>query len=269
MEPVPEEVRRHYESIDEGQRIVLGLGRLELLRTREIILRHLPRTRCRIIDIGGGTGVHAEWLASEGHDVHVIDMVPDHVEKVGRLSPQTGSITTEVGDARQLSVPNASFDAALLLGPLYHLSEREDRLRAWAEARRVVRPGGYVYAAGISRFASLFDGLARGYLFDPEFRQIVERDLEDGQHRNPADHEHWFTTAYFHLPQEMPLEASHAGLEVVELVGVEGLAGWLGEVAEQLETEEGKEAIMFSARMVESALAGLSAHLLLVARVRG
>ena len=271
VEPVPEEIRRHYESIDEGLRITEGFQRLEMVRTREIILRHLPDHPCRIIDIGGGTGVHAEWLATEGHDVHVVDLVPDHVETVSRLSPSTGTITAEAGDARQLTAADASFDAALLLGPLYHLTEREDRLRAWAEAHRVVRAGGHVFVAAISRFASLFDGLARGYLFEPDFRKIVERDLRDGQHRNPTEVPHRFTTAYFHLPHELSLEASEAGLEVAELVGVEGLAGWLPQLANRWATEEGREAIMYSARVVESepTLLGLSSHLLLVARVSG
>lgn len=152
---------------------------------------------------------------------------------MSRLPHSEGRITAEVGDARQLPVPDASFDSMLLLGPLYHLTEREDRLRSWAEARRVVRPGGYVFAAAISRFASLFDGLARGYLFDPRFRLIAERDVQDGQHRNPTNHPHWFTTSYFHHPDELRAEAVEQGLEVVELVGVEGLAGWLPHLSDR------------------------------------
>ena len=265
MEPVPEEIRRHYEAIDEGERITHGLARLELLRTREVIVRHLPASPRRIIDIGGGAGVHAEWLAAQGHDVHVIDLVPRHVEQVERYP---SGITAEVGDARQLPAGDDSYDGALLLGPLYHLTDRGDRLRAWSESRRVLRPGGHVFAAGISRFASLFDGLARGFLFDPDFRHVVEHDVSDGQHRNPNNREHWFTTAYFHRPEELSLEAKEAGLEVVELVGVEGLAGWLPQLADHWEHEEGRDTIMYSARAVESepSLLGLSAHLLLVAR---
>lgn len=264
---MPEEIIKHYETLDEGGRITEGLGLLELFRTREIILRHLPTHPCRILDVGGATGVHASWLGSLGHDVHVVDPVPRHVEQVSRLPHSEGRITAEVGDARQLPVPDASFDSVLLLGPLYHLTEREDRLRSWAEARRVVRPGGYVFAAAISRFASLFDGLARGYLFDPRFRLIAERDVQDGQHRNPTNHPHWFTTSYFHHPDELRAEAVEQGLEVVELVGVEGLAGWLPHLSDRWGTEDGQEAILFSARSVESepSLLGLSAHLLLAA----
>ena len=90
------------------------------------------------------------------------------------MSGSAGRVTAEVGDARDLPLADASFDAALVLGPLYHLTDRADRLRALAEVRRVVRPGGLIFVAAISRFASLFDGLARGFLFEPGFRDIVD-----------------------------------------------------------------------------------------------
>jgi SAM-dependent methyltransferase len=270
---VPSEVLAHYGEIDEGRRITEGLGRLELLRTREILRRYLPEAPCRILDVGGGTGVHAQWLAADGYEVHVIDPVPGHVAQIqtqAQAAPSgaTGRVTAEVGDARRLAAPDASVDSVLVLGPLYHLTDRADRVRALSEARRVVRPGGVIFAAAISRFASLFDGLARGRLFEPGFRDIVERDLRDGQHRNPTDRPEWFTTAYFHHPDELRREAGDAGLEVVEIVGVEGLAGWLADLEGPFDSEQHRDTILFSARAVESepALLGLSAHLILVAR---
>jgi hypothetical protein len=155
----------------------------------------------------------------------------------------------------------------LLFGPLYHLVERADRVRALHEARRVVRPGGIVAVAAVNRFASLFDGLRERYLFQPEFRAIVERDLHDGCHVNTDDHPHWFTTAFFHRPDELRSEVEDAGLEVVDLVGVEGMAGWMRNLDEEWETDEGRETILFAARAVEAepSLLGLSAHLLAVA----
>jgi SAM-dependent methyltransferase len=258
----------HYKEIDEGQRITSGLGELELLRTQEVITRHLAPTAKRILDVGGATGVHAGWLAMRGHDVHLVDLLPHHVEAARALTVTPGRVTAEIGDARRLSVADASFDAALVLGPLYHLLERDDRLRALSEARRAVRPGAFVFVAAISRFASLFDGLARGFLFDPAFRSIVVGDLRDGRHLNPEHRPHWFTTAYFHRPEELQQEVVDAGLEMIELVGVEGLAGWLRGLSDRWNEEGGRDAILFSARAIERepSLLGLSAHLLAVAR---
>ena len=257
----------HYESIREEERISSGMGELELLRTQEVLRRHLPAPPARILDVGGATGVHAAWLTEDGYRVHIVDLTPRHVDKVVRDLGSSG-VTAEVGDARRLEQADGSFDCVLLLGPLYHLTDLSDRMQALREAGRVVRPSGVIAVAAISRFASLFDGLARGYLFDRDFRTIVERDLSEGQHRNPDNREHWFTTAYLHDPAQLGDEVTGAGLELVDLVGIEGLAGWLPHLGEQWDTPEGREVILDSARSVESepAVLGLSGHLLAIAR---
>jgi SAM-dependent methyltransferase len=268
LDPLTEIVEHYERNYDESQRITQGLGELEFVRTREIILRHLPQAHVRVLDVGGGTGVHARWLAEAGHEVGVVDIVPRHVEAANELNALGLSVTAQLGDARRLAHADASFDVVLLLGPLYHLTERADRVRAFREALRVVVPGGFVFAAAISRFASLFDGLARGFIFDPEFRAVVDRDLVDGQHRNSSRHPSWFTTAYFHKPDDFVAEAVDAGIDVVELLGVEGLAAWLPQLDEGWADAVARETIVASARAVESedAVRGVSPHLLLVGR---
>jgi SAM-dependent methyltransferase len=208
----PPEVRRHYEEeIVEADRLTQGAGQLELLRTQEIIRSQIPAHRLTILDVGGAAGIHATWLAEDGHSVHIIDPVARHIEQAGQLAGAGRAITAEIGDARRLPVADDSADVVLLLGPLYHLTDRSDRVLALEEAARVVKPGGLVFVAAISRFASLCDGLSREFLFDRRFRSIVGQDLLDGQHRNPDRTPHWFTTAYFHHPSELPEEAIDAG----------------------------------------------------------
>ena len=266
MDDPLDDVVQHYEGVTEEDRLTAGLHQLELLRTQEILTRYLPPAPARIIDIGGATGVHARWLAEAGFRVHIVDVTPRHVAKAKEDLVRL-RVTAEIGDARHLPAETASYDIALLLGPLYHLPSRADRLAALEEVRRVVRPGGLVAVAGISRFASLFDGLARGFLFDPDFREVVTRDLADGRHENPRDRPHWFTTAYFHLAADLRKEAEEAGLFVDGVYGVEGLAGWLPHLADRWESEEDRQTILESARVIENepTLMGLSAHLLLVA----
>jgi 2-polyprenyl-3-methyl-5-hydroxy-6-metoxy-1,4-benzoquinol methylase len=270
MTDVPDEIVHHYRSFDEDARIRQGYGQLELLRTQEIVRNYLRGFRngrgLHIVDIGGATGVHASWLAEDGHRIQIFDVVPEHVETAQSRAAATPAIEAAWGDARQLPSPDHSFDVALLFGPLYHLTARPGRLRALQEAIRVVRPGGLIFIAAISRFASLFDGLSRGFLFDAEFRHMVETDLADGQHRNPGQHPGWFTTAYFHRPEELEGECRDAGLDVVAIHGVEGLAGWLPQLAERWETPSYREVILQAARAIEKedSLLGLSAHYIAV-----
>jgi SAM-dependent methyltransferase len=269
MEPLDPAVVRHYTSIREEDRISAGLGQLELSRAEEVLRRYLPPAPSRIVDIGGATGIHASWLADEGHQVWIVDITPRHVEEANANLSVKG-IQAELGDARDLPYPDARFDAALLFGPLYHLTEEADRMMAWREAARVVRPGGVVAAAAVNRFASLFDGLARQFLFDPEFLAIAQNDLACGQHRNPNDRPHWWTTAFLHHPDQLRAEAEGAGLAVQQLVGLEGLGGYLPQLGERWGNPADRDLILWAARAIESepTLLGLSAHLLLVAETR-
>ena len=171
----------------------------------EIMQRHLPPPPSRVLDVGGGTGVYALPLAERGYQVHLVDAVPLHVERARALSetarvPLAGA---DVGDARRLEFPDATCDVVLLLGPLYRLIERDDRIRALSEARRVLVPDGVLLSAHISRFASACDGIQDSALRDPDFFAIVDRDLTDGIHENVTERPDWFTTAYFHRPEEI------------------------------------------------------------------
>src|SRR5438270_13091489 len=138
MADLPPEILEHYtDEVDEGERIAAGFGQLELLRVQEVVRRHLPPGSLRILDVRGGTGIHAQWLAADGHVVHVVDPVPRHVEQAALLE----GVPSELGSARRLSAADGSVDVVLLFGPLYHLSDPEDRSRALDEAVRVVRSG--------------------------------------------------------------------------------------------------------------------------------
>lgn len=155
-----------------------------------------------------------------------------------------------------------------MLGPLYHLTERCDRARAVAEARRVLRPGAPMLAAAISRFAPALDGLARGLLLEPGFEEVVERDLRDGQHRNPTRHPRWFTTAYFHEPAELKRELVDAGFGRVEVLAIEGLGEYVVDLDGWLTDAERRELLMRTVRRLESesSLLGASPHLMGVGR---
>jgi SAM-dependent methyltransferase len=263
------EMAAHYLAGVEEDRLSTW-GRLEFVRTMEILRRHLPPPPAVVADIGGGPGAYALPLAAEGYRVHLVDAMPLHVDQVQRASVGSNAAlaSAAVGDARDLPWPDETIDVALLLGPLYHLTALEDRLTALAEARRVLRRGGVLAAAAIGRFASALDGLARRFLAEPEFQAIVERDVRDGQHRNPGRHPDWFTSAYFHLPGELADEVRRSGFALDALLAVEGPAGWLGDLDWWLEDDDRREVLLATIRRVEAepSLLGASSHLLAVAR---
>jgi SAM-dependent methyltransferase len=268
---LPDAAAAHYASGYEAERLMGGSSRIELARTQEIVLRYAPPPPAVVYDIGGGPGVYARWLAGLGYTVHLVDALPLHVAQARRDSEQRPGAqlaSASVGDARQLPFTDASGDLALLLGPLYHLTERADRLAALREVRRVLRPGGLLFAAAISRFVSTLDGLRQGFLDDPAFVAIAARDVREGQHRNPTNHPGYFTTAYLHHPDELRAEVEDAGLIHAATLAVEGPA-WLAQwVLDAWDDPARRERVLAALRMIEAepSLLGASAHLLTIAR---
>lgn len=216
-------------------------------------------------------GAYAFRLAETGYRVHLIDAAPLHVQQARLQAADTVGRTPEsisLGDARRLEFPDAGADAALLMGPLYHLTERSDRILALREAHRCLRQGGIVCAVGISRFAAALDGMARGFLWDSEFAEIVAQDLTDGQHRNPADHPHYFTTAFFHRPDELRAETAEAGFYVEHVLAIEGPAWACTDLASSWRDDARRKTLLDVIRRLEEepALIGASAHIMVIGR---
>lgn len=266
----PSEIDSFYTMGLEAGRLASGDGRLELARTQELLRRYLPPPPAVVADVGGGPGVYACWLADLGYEVHLVDPVPLHLTQAKGASQalpgrQVASFT--IGDARALALTDCAVDAVLLLGPLYHLTDRVDRVAALREAWRVLRPGGVLAAAAISRFASALDGLRSGYLEDATFAEIVEQDLTDGQHRNPTNHPAYFTTAFFHHPDELRREVADSGLTLEHLLAVEGPAWLCSDVDAHWNDPCRRERLLGVVRRLEaeSFILGASAHMLAIA----
>jgi len=268
--PKGEEIAEHYRSGYEESRLNIASGQLDRERSRELLKRFLPPVPAKILDVGGGPGGHACWLAEQGHEVHLVDITPLHVEmarEASRRQPEAPIASANVGDACSLPWKDESLDAVLLFGPLYHLTDRQDRLQALREAYRVLKPGGVLLGVGISRFASTLDGLRRGVLKDPIFAEIVNEDLKTGQHRNPTGRQDYFMDTFFHHPDELRSETSEADYRITGIFGVEG-PGWLvHEFDEWWNNPEHRERLMQLARILETepSLLGLSAHVMVVA----
>lgn len=253
------EILDYYAQGREDGRLRYGAGRLELLRTQDILRRVLPEPEGRLLDVGGASGVHAQWLASDGWSVELVDPVPLHVEQATAVR----GIVARLGDARALDVPDASVDVVLLLGPLYHLPDVIDRRGVLAETRRVLRPGGMAVVATINRYAALHDHLHRGGWFEPWRRARLALTAATGLVEPGGD----FTTAYLHQPGEAAAEVAECGFRVTGQYGVEGTAWLMSDLDAVLDDPDRLAALLAALRTVESepTLLGVSGHLLTAA----
>jgi ubiquinone/menaquinone biosynthesis C-methylase UbiE len=266
----PPEVVAYYAEFPEERRLESGPFRLECERTKEILERVLPTAPARIVDVGGAAGVYSLWLAAKGYEVQLVDASPRLVQEARTRSAKSTKpfASLSVGDARRLPQQDAWAAGVLLMGPLYHLPAVADRVTALREAFRVLARGGVIVVAAISRYASVLDGLARKLSRDPHFVQIRDRDLADGQHRNDTNNAEYFTTAYFHRPDDLRSELEAAGFEDVRIVGVEGPAWMLPDFDARWDDAALRKDLLDVARALESesSILSVSAHLLGIGR---
>jgi SAM-dependent methyltransferase len=171
-----------------------------------------------------------------------------------------------VADARALDLPDGCVDAVLLLGPLYHLPRRADRLRALREARRIARPGAPLCVAAISRWSPRLDAvLLKEIDFrTPEALSAVVQVERTGvlPPLGPGDF-----TGFCHRPHQFRAELRASGLVVRSIVAVEGVAFLLPDLTRRLDDPRARSALFASLRATEEVpeLLGASPHLLATA----
>jgi SAM-dependent methyltransferase len=260
-----QDLQAYYARDEERDRLGQGLGRVEFARTTAILERTLPPPGAVIADIGGGPGRYTDWLVDAGYHVIHRDLVAHHVDQVRRR--HGAAVDTAVGDARALDLADESVDAVLILGPLYHLEDKSDRRRALREVHRIVRRGGVVYAAAISRWAPRLHGMLvqRIHLVYPMMAEVID-DVERTGYMPPV-HESSFN-GYAHTPDELREEISAANFALESLVSVENIAFVLADVDDRMDDPHERALLLDTLRAVESVpdLLGVGPHFIATAR---
>jgi len=264
-----DKIKVYYSHEVEANRLELEPFQLEGIRTKEIIDRYLQNDTMEILDIGGGAGYYSFWLQEKGHQVTLVDLSPTNISLAKKHSETSGIPLhkMEIGDATSLSFANNQFDLVLLLGPLYHLTDRKERITALAEAKRVLKPGGLLLSAVISRYASLCDGFQRDLVFDDQFFNLLTDDLRTGIHLNETDNQEYFTTAYFHTANEIVEEIGVSGLKFERLIAIESFGWIVKNFSEKVKDSFYMDKLLEAIRIVETNedLVAMSPHIMAVA----
>ena len=259
-------VLEFYESYNEDERIIRQP--LEFIRTKDIISRNLPKTSIRIGDLCGASGHYSYWLAEMGHEVHLMDLSPKHINEAknnqGKYRAKLASMTC--GDARSLPYEDETFDMVLLMGALYHLQEKEDRLICLKEAHRILKDNGTAVFSYISRHSAMLDGFVTGYI-DKLDNNITDMKILTGRHENPENQKGNFTTAYLHTTKDIYEELIYTKSSNIVLYAVEGFGSMIKK-EEYINDNVKMEKLLYYLRQTEQnmEMIGISFHQLVICK---
>lgn len=281
MKTIDATVLAGYNAGIERNRLREGIGLIEFERSKEILLERLPAPPAVIYDIGGAYGEYAWWLASLGYEVHLFDLSETNITMSAELAaeyPGTRLASAAVCDARAIPRPDGSADAVLLMGPLYSITEYEERILAIKESHRLLKAGGLLFAAALTPYSVLVSRLAvyhengtpkRRELDDPAVTAIIERALEDGCYINPGKSiANGIGSSHLHTAKALREELLCGGFATDRVHGAMGGAWLAPNIHELMENESTRRTLMNTVRMLDGheEIIGLSGHLLAVAR---
>jgi S-adenosylmethionine-dependent methyltransferase len=274
MNDIPARIQKYYAGnpAKEWQRLAgADTGPIEFELTKRQIARRLD-PNSRVLDIGGGPGRYTIWLASNGHRVTLADLVPELVEEgrrqIDAAGVQRNVEATVVADVSSLDRwEAATFDAALCLGPFYHLPDPEGREEAASELARVIRPGGWLFAGLMPRLGFLRRSIAVReewkHLRDPAFIAAL---MDRGEFLN--DNPGRFDAGFGARPEDIAPLFEGVGFRTEALVAAEGIAPVVAEELAQMAVED-LEAYaaaldLLEATAAEPSILGAANHLLYI-----
>ncbi|AUN14617.1 hypothetical protein RSJ16_10465 [Paraclostridium sordellii] len=268
-----DEVFDFYNNGAEKGRLERGLGIVEFYRTKEVLSNYIVKKGNIIYDVGGGIGVYSSWLASEGNEVHLLELAPNAVEYAIKSQSKDNLFKAEVCDARNINRENESADIVLLMGPLYHLQNKEDRKKVLNEAKRVLKKGGILFSVGISKFSSTTwaistYGNGNEFLDDPIYFNMIQNELISGVHIRPKEYSNFITQAYFHTPRELQEELEVVGFETIQKHAIEGVIWFTPFLNEYWKDEEKRNILLkiLNQTDTEESLMGMSPHFMIVSK---
>lgn len=254
------ELELYYNKFNEEKRLDSRHGQVEFVTSMKYIHKYLEqmeqtkkKSEIKILDVGAATGRYSVPLAEEGYDVTAVELVKHNL---ARLKAKGSSVKAYQGNAMKLKrFEDDSFDVVLVFGPMYHLHEKDEKLKALSEAKRVTRPGGVIFVAYIMNEYSVIT------------YAIKEKHIKEGVENGMLDEKFHCTrsaNALYSFVRTEDIEELNqiAGLERLQVIAADGAANYIRTYLNALDEEEFKYYIQYHLSTCERAdLLGASGHL--------
>ena len=180
-------MNKYYENYDEDNRFTQKHGQVEFLTNMRFIQKYLSPGK-KVLEIGAGTGTYSISIGRLGFNIDAVELIPHNINIFKSKLSKDDPIKIYRGNAMDLSwIENDTYEITLLLGPMYHLFTKEEKIKALSEAVRVTRPGGVLFVSYCISDASIICfGFKAGYI-----RNLISNKLLDPKtfktKSNPSD----------------------------------------------------------------------------------
>ena len=231
-----EHVVKSYSNYKEERFSTVNAGKVEFITSARAI-SEIIEPKSNILDCAAGIGAYAYCLHDEGNSVTALDITPRHIEIINE-NKGGRNIAASVNDARDLAAfDDESFDAVLCMGPLYHLTDLDDRVKCLSECKRVLKTGGVLISAYINRFFVIPQIISQ----DKKFinGDIIEQLLESGSMSHDDEFCFW-TDAYFTTPEYMESVYKEMDLNIVDHIAADGISRFIKDALNGMDDNEFK-----------------------------
>ena len=236
----------------------------EFAVTMLALQEHLPLPPASVLNIGGGPGRYSIALSQLGYQVKLVDLSRNSLTLAAEKAAEAQVEIDQIIHANVLDlgiIPSSTYQAAIIMGPLYHLLNHKERVRAVKEALRVVEPGGIVGAAFITHFAPFRQAAVEEQEWLVDEHAYAMNLLEKGIH----DQTTMFANAYFIHPNDVVPLMESVGLQTILLLGVEGIVAGHEEGVNALQGSAWETWVELNYQLGQDAsLYGASYHLLYI-----
>lgn len=254
------ELELYYNKFNEEKRLDSRHGQVEFITSMKYLHKYLdelektvPKAEIKILDVGAATGRYSVPLAQEGYDVTAVELVKHNL---ARLKAKGSSVKAYQGNALKLKrFEDHTFDIVLLFGPMYHLHEKEEKVKALSEAKRVAKPGGKILVAYIMNEYSVIT------------YAIKERHIKEGVANGMLDETFHCTKSAnklysFVRTEDIAQLNQETGLKRLEIIAADGPANYIRPYLNALDEEEFECFIQYHLATCERPdLLGASGHL--------
>ncbi|MFX4300810.1 class I SAM-dependent methyltransferase [Alicyclobacillus tolerans] len=229
-------VVQYYEIIDEASRFSRNSRKIEFLTSTHVISSLLP-SHAKILDVGAGPGAYSFYYAERHHDVTSIDLTPKHIEQINKESEEKHlALNAYVGNATNLSrFESETFDFVMCFGPLYHIIDSNERDKCIKECLRVLKSGGHLAIAYLSKYAVIPMLATREKTFIRN--SVIDKVINQGIIID-GDQDCFWTDAYFTSPEDIETLMMNYGVSTIDHVGTDGISHTIQEYIDALSDEE-------------------------------